>query len=484
LRTYLSRLSKREGPSLGISPIEYRPWEGKRTEYYRRFLVISKNVFRQKLKSKWVLAILIIGIILTHVFSIIFFSVFPHDKLTPEMMVGNVPEEPEGGGNFEILGIVNLNGNMFVDGDVYGFGTLKGNGTPQSGLISTDIGFVFILGTLVLNGELYLLGGITGTGILAGNFTINSADFTQLESPFYLNGTIELTGTDTVKGRIDLDGVINGEGTFYGVGTPVSNTTITNNGTLDVNGTLVLDGALNITGNISGKGSIDGILFASGSSKEKDPDQEDVAIVLREGGFLKNGLLVIFTIMLASLVCSDLIASDLGDNSFILFFSRPIKTTHYLAGKIVGAFWLLGLYSFLPLLIFCISVMGTQSGDDYGTGLNVLGSTIGAGFLTTFMFIPYGIFISSMTKRKSYATIGIFMSFFVLTIIGQAFSQFDKNWTLINPTNLLYYSYDVLYGFSIPEGINGTLLGVILLLFMAVPIMLVYLRIHLKGVGK
>jgi len=150
----------------------------------------------------------------------------------------------------------------------------------------------------------------------------------------------------------------------------------------------------------------------------------------------------------------------------------------------VGALWVLGLYSFLPLVIFCLAVMGTQSGDDYGTSLNVLGSTIAAGLLTTFIFIPYGIFISSMTKRKSYATIGIFMSFFVLIIIGEAFSQFDKNWTLINPMNFLYYSYDVLYGFSIPEGINGTLLGVTLLVFMIVPLILVYLRIHFKGGGK
>jgi ABC-type transport system involved in multi-copper enzyme maturation permease subunit len=209
-----------------------------------------------------------------------------------------------------------------------------------------------------------------------------------------------------------------------------------------------------------------------------------VIINERQGGYLKNGLLVIFTIMLASLVCADLIASDLGDNSFIMFFSRPIKTTYYLAGKIMGALWILGLFSFLPLMIFCIAVMGTQSGSDYGTSLNVFGSTILAGLLTTFIFIPYGIFISSMTKRKTYATLGIFMSFFVLIIIGAIFSNFDKNWALIAPINVLNFSYDVLYGYSVPEGINGTLLGVALFLFMVVPLVLVYLRIHLKAVGK
>ncbi len=473
---------------MGLTPIEYRPWEGKRTEFYRRFLVISKNVFRQKLKSKWVLAILIIGIILTHVLFIISFAIVPHEKLTPEMMVGEVPEKLlwEGGGHFEFLGIVTLKGSLLMDGDVYGFGTLIGNGTPLSGLVPTDTGFIYILDTVQLNGELNLLGGISGTGYLEGNCTISSSDIIQFNKPFVLNGTIGLSGSDTQRGRVDLDGRINGTGTLTGDGTPISNTTITDNGTVSVNGTMVLDGELEIIGNITGKGLIDGNLFASGFGVTDEEPAQEYGVVINErvDGYLKNGLLVIFTILLASLVCSDLVAADLGDNSFILYFSRPIKTTDYLLGKIIGALWILGLFCFVPLVIFCLAVMGTQSGSSYGTSLNVLGSTILAGLLTTFIFIPYGIFISSMTKRKSYATIGIFMSFFVLTIIGGFFSTFDKNWILIDPTRVLYYSYDVLYGFSVPEGINGALLGVVPLVFMVVPLILVYLRIHLKGVGK
>jgi ABC-type transport system involved in multi-copper enzyme maturation permease subunit len=475
---------------MGVTPIEYRPWEGKRTEHYRRFLVISKNVFRQKLKSRWILAILIIGIILTHVFSIIFLTIMPHEGLTPEMMVGEEPEETleenplKGGGYFEFLGIVTLNGSFLLEGDVYGFGTLIGYGNPLSGMIPTDTGFILIAGTIQLNGELNLLGGISGKGYLQGNCTIYGSDLSQFNIPFIVDGTLRLR--DSEKSQLDLKGRINGTGTLIGDGTPVSNTTITDNGTVSVNGTMVLDGELEIIGNITGNGLIVGVFVATGIDYPDDePAQEnEVMINERTGGYLTSGLLVIFTILLASLVCSDLIASDLEDNSFILFFSRPMKTFDYLAGKIVGALWILGLYCFLPLIIFCIAVMGTQSGNDYGTSLNVLGSTILAGLLTSFIFIPYGIFISSMTKRKSYATIGIFMSLFVLTIIGSIFSYFDKNWILIDPTRLLNYSFAVLYGFSIPEGINGILHGVILFLFMVAPLIVVYLRIYFKGVGK
>jgi ABC-type transport system involved in multi-copper enzyme maturation permease subunit len=426
------------------------------------------------------------------VFSIIFSTVLPHEELTPEMMVGDDPAESPGegledtGGNFEFLGIMSLDGSLFMDGHIAGWGTLVGNGRPLSGLIISDEGYFSIGGTVVLNGEMNVAGVINGEGSLSGDCTIYGGDFSDLNSTLVVDGELGLFDFNSDGGSIDIDGLINGNGTVFGDGTPVTNTTITDNGTVTVKGTMILDGGLQISGNLTGKGIIDGSLYATGfggPSKEPDEDEE-IVINERQGGYLKNGLLVIFSIMLASLVCADLIASDLGDNSFIMFFSRPIKTVDYLAGKIMGALWILGLYTFLPLMIFCIAVIGTQSGSDYGTSINVFGSTILAGLLTTFIFVPYGIFISSMTKRKTYATLGIFMSFFVLILIGAIFTNFDKNWALIAPTNILNYSFDVLYGYSVPEGINSTLLGVALFLFMVVPLVLVYLRIHFKAVGK
>jgi ABC-type transport system involved in multi-copper enzyme maturation permease subunit len=399
---------------LGVTPIEYRPWEGKRTETYRRFLVISKTVLRHKLKNKWILALLIIGMILVHVFPIIFYTIVPHEGLTPEMMVGEDP-------------------------------TYSGEGFN-------------VLGEVLIEGPL------------------------EMEGAFGINGSIRLNG----RLEIERPGDIIGLGTVVGDGTLLSNLTITEEGIIYVNGTVILDGELEIAGRIQGGGYLEGncTILGIGSIGELPPAERDEDINERVGGYLKSGLLVIFTILLASLVCSDLIAEDLGDNSFILYFSRPIKAIDYLAGKIIGALWILGLFCFLPMIIFSIAVMGTQSGDDYGTSLNVLGSTIGAGLLTTFIFVPYGILISSMTKRKSYATIGIFMSFFVLLIIGAIFQSFDKNWVLIDPTRVLYYSYDILYGYSIPEGINGTLLGAVLFCILVIPLVVVYLRIYLKGVGR
>ena len=128
--------------------------------------------------------------------------------------------------------------------------------------------------------------------------------------------------------------------------------------------------------------------------------------------------------------------------------------------------------------------MATQYGDVYDEGLRVLGSTIIAGLLTSFLFIPYAMVISSLTRRKTYASVGIFMSFFVLMIISGIFSMFNDNWLLLDPTNLLFFSYSALYGFDLPTVVDDALFGVALASFLAAPLTVVYLRVHLKAVGK
>jgi len=202
------------------------------------------------------------------------------------------------------------------------------------------------------------------------------------------------------------------------------------------------------------------------------------------GGYLKSGLSIIFILLLVSVVCSDLIAQDLKDKSFVLYFSRPIKTLDYQVGKMGGALGITSLFTFFPLMIFCLVMIGTQTGDDYGSSLSILGKTVIAGILTTVFFIPYGVMISSLTKKKTYAGVGIFMSFFVLMIIGGIFSSFDQSWSLVDPTNLLFYSYDIIFGYDLPSGVNSSIFGVLLCCILFLPLLVAFFQVHRKEVGK
>lgn len=194
--------------------------------------------------------------------------------------------------------------------------------------------------------------------------------------------------------------------------------------------------------------------------------------------------LFIFSILLAAMICSDSIAEDLRSNSFVLYFSRAMKTESYLAGKMGGAFLTLSIYSFIPPIIMALVIMGTQSSSSYGSSLGVLGYTVIAGFVATIFFLPLSVLISSMTTRKSYAAVGTFMVFFILTIIGAIFREFDTNWQLLDPGNVLSVFYDWLYGLGIPTDIDGGLFAVMFSGFIIIPMALLYLRIHMKAVGK
>src|SRR5512136_1477109 len=71
---------------MGLNPIGYKPWSGKRTEHARRFQVIADFIFRRNLGSKWFLAVLIIGTFLTFALPIILLSITPHQSLTGQIM--------------------------------------------------------------------------------------------------------------------------------------------------------------------------------------------------------------------------------------------------------------------------------------------------------------------------------------------------------------------------------------------------------------
>ena len=280
---------------MGIERIKYRPWNGEKSSHFRRVYAISRKIFFQKMESKGILVILIIGIILVHAFPIIFSALIPHEELTAEMMVGD---------------------NVFI------------------------------------------------------------------------------------------------------------------------------------------------------------------------GSYLKNGLSIIFILLLVSVACSDLIAQDLNDKSFVLYFSRPIKTLDYLTGKMGGVIGVISILTFIPPIVFCLVMIGTQTGDDYGGSLNILGKTIIAGVLTTVFFISYGVMISSLTKKKTYAGVGIFISFFVLTTIGSFFTTFDQNWSLVSPTNLLFYSYDMIYGFDLPTDLNPNIFGVLFVCILFLPLVVTYFQVYRIEVGK
>jgi ABC-type transport system involved in multi-copper enzyme maturation permease subunit len=199
---------------------------------------------------------------------------------------------------------------------------------------------------------------------------------------------------------------------------------------------------------------------------------------------LGNGLYFIFIIILASMLCSDLLAEDTRSNSLVLYLSRALRPEGYLLGKFSGAFLTLALFAMLPALIMAVAITATQSGQDYVSSVEVIGETLIATAWTTLFLIPIGLMVSSVTRRKTYAAVGTFMTIFVLEIVAGIFAQYDANWELVSPGNVLAFSYDIIFGLELPSHVNEGLLLAAAMVMTIPPIVFVYYQITRRGVGK
>jgi hypothetical protein len=197
-----------------------------------------------------------------------------------------------------------------------------------------------------------------------------------------------------------------------------------------------------------------------------------------------GGLFVIFSMLLAAIVTSDLISEDLASSSFVLYFSRALKVRDYLAGKSAGALLVMSLFCALPPVIVAFVSLLTQTGNDYWDGFVVLGKTALVGALVTIFFVPFGMMISCFTKRKSYAAVGTFMSFFVLVVVASLFSEFSRGWRVISPIDGLTYLFSWFFGEPVPSYIDKGALGLIVASLVIVPAIVVYYRLTRQVVGK
>ena len=428
---------------MGIRAIEYRPWKGERTDPNRRWLVISNHIFQRNVKAPAVIAILIIGIMLAHAFPIIGAVLFPHEEIrTVDMVGGNVVEKV-----YPPTYVVNVtSGDVLFVGDV----RIEGN--------LTVTGAIQVEGTVSMDGRIRGAGRVAVGEPTEGNVTIE--------------GPIDLLGFMTLGAEnIDFNEIIK----MLPSGVPTEYYMVILN----------LFSA-NVTPELSGKASIEGsgFILGNGTVEGREVKGEPMEITTYQQGYLTNVVLIIFTMLLAAIICADVIADDLANNSFVLYFSRPVRTVDYLLGKFVGLSFLMGIFCLLLPVLYVMVMIGTQTGSDYSGGLKILGLTLVAGIVTSLYFLPYGLLISSTTKSKAYAGVGIFMSFFVLSIISEIFQQFNANWMLIDPFENLFNFFQILYDGSLPDGISGGEVGVAITAFTVVPMVLVFYLLQRKGAGK
>jgi ABC-type transport system involved in multi-copper enzyme maturation permease subunit len=128
-----------------------------------------------------------------------------------------------------------------------------------------------------------------------------------------------------------------------------------------------------------------------------------------------NGAILFFVTLMASVIGSGLIADDLNSMAFTLYLSRPITHADYLIAKAATLAPLIAMIAVLPLVLtpFLAVLLGKFS---WTIALEAMGLGVLLGFLYTAFYTAATLFLSSLTRRKSYAAAGVFAVTFGLTI--------------------------------------------------------------------
>ncbi len=135
-----------------------------------------------------------------------------------------------------------------------------------------------------------------------------------------------------------------------------------------------------------------------------------------------NIAILFFVTLMASVVGAGLIADDLDSMALTLYLSRPITPADYLIAKAAILAPLVSMISVLPL--FITPLLGLLLGlFPWDIALLAMGLAIVVGLVLTAFYTAMSLFLSSLTRRKSYAAAGVFAVTFGLWIPAQVLAS-------------------------------------------------------------
>jgi ABC-type transport system involved in multi-copper enzyme maturation permease subunit len=138
-----------------------------------------------------------------------------------------------------------------------------------------------------------------------------------------------------------------------------------------------------------------------------------------------------FALLLAAVVGSRMISTDLSEKSYNLYFARPLTKSDYLAGKFGTVGVILALVTIVPTLvtygfILLLSNISTTYVVDH---LWVWGAIVGQGLVVVLTFSTLSLAFSSLTARRFYAAAAMVVIYLVTTIMGQiVMGAFDSKY--------------------------------------------------------
>jgi ABC-type transport system involved in multi-copper enzyme maturation permease subunit len=136
-----------------------------------------------------------------------------------------------------------------------------------------------------------------------------------------------------------------------------------------------------------------------------------------------------FVLLLAAVVGSRMIATDLQEKSYNLYFARPLTKRDYIVGKFGTLSAILSLATIVPTLItYALLILLSKISDTYVVDhLWAWGAILGVGVVVVLTFTTMSLAFSSLTARRFYAAAALVVIYLVTTIMGTIVTQAFKS---------------------------------------------------------
>lgn len=173
--------------------------------------------------------------------------------------------------------------------------------------------------------------------------------------------------------------------------------------------------------NLATNSQADPLVFGTYSIKVELDDVEKIDLT---GMILFSSVMalqVLWALFLAAVVGSKMIATDMNERSYNLYFSRPITKTDYLIGKFGTLNILLAMVTMVPTLVaYMFLVLLSDISDTYiWDHLWVWGAIVVQSMVVMLTFSTLSLAFSSLTSRRFYAAAAFVVIFIATTILAQ-----------------------------------------------------------------
>jgi hypothetical protein len=146
--------------------------------------------------------------------------------------------------------------------------------------------------------------------------------------------------------------------------------------------------------------------------------------------YMSVSVFAFLAFVLTTTVACRAIADDLRMGSFQFYFSRPLRVSDYVVGKLAGVLVIIGIPMLGgPMLLALMRLLFAKSAADAWAHADVLPRALAVGVVGTLSYAIVGLALGALVRRRVWAQAGFAIYYLVLgNLIELAAQETGERW--------------------------------------------------------